>query len=57
MQQSVLVANGASGQAGARNAAILAVQMMGLGNPEYLDKIAAFKKEQAEKVLAQSVVE
>lgn len=57
MPQGVPVATVAIGKAGARNAAILAVQMMGLGNPEYLDKIAAFKKEQAEKVLAQSVVE
>jgi 5-(carboxyamino)imidazole ribonucleotide mutase len=57
MPQGVPVATVAIGKAGARNAAILAVQMMGLGNPEYLDKIAEFKKEQAEKVLAQSVVE
>jgi 5-(carboxyamino)imidazole ribonucleotide mutase len=57
MPQGVPVATVAIGKAGARNAAILAVQMMGIGNPEYLDKIAEFKKEQAEKVLAQSVVE
>lgn len=57
MPQGVPVATVAIGKAGARNAAILACQMMGLADKEVQNKIAAFKKEQAENVLAQSVVE
>lgn len=34
---------------GAKNAAILAVQMMGTGDPEMLETIIAFKKEMAEQ--------
>ena len=57
MPQGVPVATVAIGKAGARNAAILACQMMGLADKELQETIINFKKEQAEKVLAQSVVE
>ena len=52
MPQGVPVATVAIGKSGARNAAILACQMIGLN-----DKIVEFKKEQAQKVLEQSIVE
>ena len=57
MPQGVPVATVAIGKAGARNAAILACQMMGLADPDLQQKIVDFKKAQAEKVLADSVVE
>ena len=57
MPQGVPVATVAIGKAGARNAAILACQMMGLADKELQQKIVDFKKAQAEKVLADSVVE
>lgn len=57
MPQGVPVATVAIGKAGARNAAILACQMIGLADPAYQEKIIAFKEEQAQKVLAQSIVE
>ena len=41
----------------ARNAAILACQMIGLNDKSLQDKIVEFKKEQAQKVLEQSIVE
>ena len=57
MPQGVPVATVAIGKAGARNAAILACQMIGLSDPSLQDKIAQFKQEQAQKVLEQSIVE
>lgn len=57
MPQGVPVATVAIGKAGARNAAILACQMMGLADKDLQQKIVDFKKAQAEKVLADSVVE
>lgn len=57
MPQGVPVATVAIGKAGARNAAILACQMMGLSDASLQEKIAQFKEEQAKKVLEQSIVE
>ena len=57
MPQGVPVATVAIGNSGARNAAILACQMIGLNDKSLQDKIVEFKKEQAQKVLEQSIVE
>ena len=57
MPQGVPVATVAIGKSGARNAAILACQMIGLNDKSLQDKIVAFKNEQAQKVLEQSIVE
>ena len=57
MPGGVPVATVAIGKAGAKNAAILACQMMGLKDKDLQDKIVAFKKAQAEKVLADSYLE
>ncbi len=57
MPGGVPVATVAIGKAGPKNAAILACQMIGLAEPELQAKIVDFKKEQAEKVLADSFVE
>ena len=57
MPQGVPVATVAIGKSGARNAAILACQMIGLNDKSLQDKIVEFKKEQAQKVLEQSIVE
>ena len=57
MPGGVPVATVAIGKAGAKNAAILACQMMGLKDKDLQDKIGAFKKAQAEKVLADSYLE
>ncbi len=57
MPGGVPVATVAIGKAGPKNAAILATQMIGLADEAVQEKIIAFKKEQAEKVLADSIVE
>ena len=57
MPSGVPVATVAIGKAGPKNAAILACQMMGLADPALQEKMIAFKKAQAEKVLADSIVE
>ena len=57
MPSGVPVATVAIGKAGPKNAAILACQMMGLADSELQEKMIAFKKAQAEKVLADSIVE
>lgn len=57
MPQGVPVATVTIGKAGARNAAILACQMIGLADEAVQKTIEDFKKEQAENVLAQSIVE
>lgn len=54
MPQGVPVATTAIGNAGAKNAAILAVQIMALSDEALAEKLTAFKKVQAEKVLADS---
>ena len=52
-----LLSTVAIGKAGPKNAAILACQMIGIGDAAVQQKIIDFKKAQAEKVLADSVVE
>lgn len=56
MPGGVPVATMAIGKGGAKNAAILACQIMGLKDPLLQQKVADFKKAQAEKVLADSVL-
>lgn len=51
MPSGVPVATVAIGKAGAKNAAILAVQMMGLADPALQEKVVRFKEEQAAKVM------
>ena len=57
MPGGVPVATVAIGKAGPKNAAILAAQMIGLADPDIQKKVEDFKKDQAQKVLADSVVE
>jgi 5-(carboxyamino)imidazole ribonucleotide mutase len=57
MPSGVPVATVAIGKAGPKNAAILATQIIGVADPEVQKKIEDFKAVQAEKVLADSVVE
>lgn len=54
MPGGIPVATTAIGNAGAKNAAILAVQMMALADDALAEKLVAFKKKQAENVLADS---
>ena len=51
MPAGIPVATVAVGKAGARNAGILAAQMIALADPKLADKLAEFKKKMAEKVL------
>jgi phosphoribosylaminoimidazole carboxylase PurE protein len=53
MPKGVPVATVAIGNA--TNAGILATQMLGIGNPEYLDRIALYKKNMRERVLAKKL--
>ncbi len=57
MPAGVPVATVAIGKAGAKNAAILACQMIGLADSRVQEAVESFKKAQAEKVLADSIVE
>ena len=57
MPSGVPVATVAIGKAGAKNAAILACQMIGLQDPAIQEKVKVFKQEQAKKVLAESIYE
>ena len=57
MPGGIPVATTAIGNAGAKNAAILAVQMMALADEALAEKLVDFKKKQAEKVLADSYLE
>lgn len=50
MPPGIPVATTALGKPGARNAGILAVQMLALSDTRLQEKLAAFKKEMAEKV-------
>jgi 5-(carboxyamino)imidazole ribonucleotide mutase len=45
----------AIGKAGAINAALLAVAILGVGRPEFRDKLRAFRLEQANKILAEKL--
>ena len=57
MPGGIPVATTAIGNAGAKNAAILAVQMMALADEALAEKLVDFKKKQAEKVLSDSYLE
>ena len=57
MPGGIPVATVAIGKAGAKNAAILAAQMIALSDDEMAEKIEAFKKAMAEKVIKDSVIE
>lgn len=57
MPGGIPVATTAIGNAGAKNAAILAVQMLALSDESMADKMIEFKKNQAEKVRADSLIE
>ena len=45
----------AIGKAGATNAALLAVSILGTNKPELLDKITAYRKKRAEKILEETL--
>ena len=51
------VATVAIGKAGAKNAAILAAQMLALSDETMAQKMVEFKKSMAEKVIQDSVIE
>jgi 5-(carboxyamino)imidazole ribonucleotide mutase len=55
MPGGVPVGTLAIGQPGAINAALLAVSILGLARPELREKLRAFRKEQAEKVLKEKL--
>ena len=57
MPGGIPVATVAIGKAGAKNAAILAAQMIALSDDEMAEKLVAFKKAMAEKVVKDSVIE
>jgi 5-(carboxyamino)imidazole ribonucleotide mutase len=52
MPKGIPVATFAIGDAGAANAALFAVAMLALGDASLAEKLAAFRKEQADRVLA-----
>src|SRR5512147_738433 len=55
MPAGIPVGTLAIGQAGARNAALLAVAILANSRPELRDKLRAFRKEQSEKVLLETL--
>ncbi len=57
MPGGIPVATVAIGKAGAKNAAILAAQMIALSDDEMAEKMEAFKKAMAEKVIKDAVIE
>lgn len=57
MPGGVPVATVAIGKAGAKNAAILAAQIIGLADPAIQENVAKFKADQAKSVLAGSYLE
>ena len=57
MPGGIPVATTAIGKAGAKNAAILAAQMIGLADPAVMQKVIDFKKAQAEKGIANSYLD
>ena len=57
MPGGIPVATVAIGKAGAKNAAILAAQRIALSDDEMAEKMEAFKKAMAEKVIKDSVIE
>ena len=57
MPGGIPVATVAIGKAGAKNAAILAAQMIALQDEKLAEKLVEFKKAMAEKVIKDSVIE
>lgn len=57
MPGGIPVATVAIGKAGAKNAAILAAQMIAISDEEMAEKLLVFKKSMAEKVIADSKIE
>ena len=57
MPGGIPVATVAIGKAGAKNAAILAAQMLALSDEAMAEKMVAFKASMAEKVIKDSVIE
>ena len=57
MPGGIPVATVAIGKAGAKNAAILAAQMLALSDETMAQKMVEFKKSMAEKVIQDSVIE
>jgi 5-(carboxyamino)imidazole ribonucleotide mutase len=55
MPAGIPVGTLAIGAAGARNAALLAVAILGVSRPELRDKIRAFRAEQKEKILRETL--
>jgi 5-(carboxyamino)imidazole ribonucleotide mutase len=55
MPGGIPVATFAVGEAGATNAALFAVAMLALNDPELADKLAEFRVRQTEKVLAKTL--
>ena len=55
MPAGILVGTLAIGKAGAINAALLAVAILALHRPDLHDKLEAFRKEQAEKILNETL--
>lgn len=51
MPPGVPVATVAVGKPGAKNAAVLAIQILALSDPDLAEKLAAFKKQQEKKVI------
>lgn len=56
MPPGIPVATVTAGNAGGKNAALLAIQMLALSDPELLQKLKDFRVKQAEKVLADDKV-
>ncbi|MBR2435714.1 MAG: 5-(carboxyamino)imidazole ribonucleotide mutase, partial [Lentisphaeria bacterium] len=52
MPPGIPVATVTAGNAGGKNAALLAISILALQNPVLKEKLAAFRKEQTEKVIA-----
>lgn len=55
MPRGIPVATFAIGKAGAGNAALFAVQMLSLQRPELAEKLATYRKAQADKILAETL--
>jgi 5-(carboxyamino)imidazole ribonucleotide mutase len=51
MPAGIPVGTLAIGEAGAKNAALLAIAILGVSNPELREKLQAFREEQTDKVL------
>ncbi len=55
MPSGIPVGTLAIGKAGATNAALLAVAILGTSRPELLEKIAGYRKERADKILGETL--